>query len=191
MNFGPILDTINLRERRLLEVNIIKLHITQSDIMFLTYCKKCDIIPNGLRLRNPFKSQTIAFNKGRHICDQAGRLAIKAAINNAYRKQRLLQQDIWTSQQNLLQRSPHTYKRLQDNWTFTATYKRRISWNTRYINFSIFVDTTLFSNAMPVFFSKVPLVFLTKETDMCIPPNTPTWLTYPTLNYHLSTSSYR
>ena len=72
--------------------------------MFLTYCKKCDIIPNGLRLRNPIKSQTIAlFNKGRHICDQAGRLAIKAAINNTYRKQRLLQQ-------NLQQRSPHTYK---------------------------------------------------------------------------------
>ena len=111
MNFGPILDTINLRERRLLEANIIKLHKTQSDIMFLTNCKKCDIIPNGLRLRNPFKSQTIAlFNKGRHICDQAGRLAIKAAINNAYRNQRLLQQDIWTSQHNIQQRSPHTYK---------------------------------------------------------------------------------
>ena len=79
--------------------------------MFLTDCKKCDIIPNTLRLRNPFKSQTIAlFNKGCHICDQAGRLAIKAAINNAYRKQRLLQQVICTSQLNLQQQSPHTYK---------------------------------------------------------------------------------
>ena len=111
MNFGPILDTVNLRERRLLEGKIIKLHKTQGDIMFLNYCKKCDIIPNGLCLRNPFKSETIAlFNKGRHICDQAGRLAIKAAINNAYRKQRLPQQDIWTSQQNIQQRSSHTYK---------------------------------------------------------------------------------
>ena len=79
--------------------------------MFLTNCKKYDIIPNTLCIRNPFKSQTIAlFNKGRHTCDQAGRLAIKAAINNAYRKQRLLQQDIWTPQQNLQQRTPHTYK---------------------------------------------------------------------------------
>ena len=79
--------------------------------MFLTNFKNCDIIPNGLRLRNPFKSETIAlFNKGRHICDQAGRLAIKTAIYNAYRKQRLLQLDIWTYQQNIQQRSPHTYK---------------------------------------------------------------------------------
>ena len=111
MNFCPILDTVGLRERRLLEANIINLHKTKSDIMILTHCKKCDIIPNGLRLRNTFISQTIAlFNKGRHICDQDGRLAIKAAINNALGKQRLLQQDIYTFQQNLQQRSPHTYK---------------------------------------------------------------------------------
>ena len=37
-------------------------------------------------------------------------MAIKTAINNAYRKQRLLQLDIWTSQQYLEQRSRHTYK---------------------------------------------------------------------------------
>ena len=111
MNFGPILDTVSLRERRLLEANIINLHKSHSDIMFPTKFKKCDIIPNGLRFRNTLKSQTIAlFNKGRLICDQAGRLEIKAAINNAYRKQRLLHQDICSSQQNLQQRSPHTYK---------------------------------------------------------------------------------
>ena len=80
-------------------------------MFFCKKCKKCDIIPNGLCIRNPIKSQTIAlFNKGRHICDLAGRLTIKAAISNAYRKQRLLQQDIWTSQQSIQQRSPHTYK---------------------------------------------------------------------------------
>ena len=111
MNFGPFLYTVIHRDRRLLKANIIEMHKTQSDIMFHTYYKKCDIIPSRLWLRNPFRPQTIAlYNKGRHICHQAGRQAIKAAFNNAYRKQRLLQQDIWTSQQNLQQRSPHTYK---------------------------------------------------------------------------------
>ena len=82
-------------------------------LCFSRIAKKCHTIPNGLRLRNPYKSKTIAlFNKGRHICDQAGRLAIKATINNAYRKQRLLQQDIWTSQQNIQQRSLHSYKEI-------------------------------------------------------------------------------
>ena len=58
MNFGPFLYTVILRDRRLLKANIIEMHKTQSDIMFLTYCKKCDIIPNGLCLRNPIKPQS-------------------------------------------------------------------------------------------------------------------------------------
>ena len=175
MNFGPILDTVNLHERRLLEANIIKLHKTKSDIMFLTYCKKCDIIPYGLRLMNPFKSQTIAlFNKGRHLCDQAGRLAIKAAINNAYRKQRLLQLDIWTSQQNLQQRSPHTYKETARQLDIYCDIQRKKFVEHKVSKFTIFVKTTLFSNVPPVFFSKVPQVFLTKETTMRIPQITPT-----------------
>ena len=190
MNFGPILDTVNLRERRLLEANILNLHKTLSDIMFLTHCKKCDIIPNGLHLWNPFKSQTISlFNKGRHICDQAGRLAIKAAIINAYRKQRLLQLDILTSQQNLQQRSPHTYKETARQLDIYCIKQRKKFVERNVSNFTILVKTTLFSNVLPVFFSKVPQVFLIKETTMRIPPTTPTWLTYPTLNFHLSTTS--
>ena len=42
---------------------------------------------------------------------------------------------------------------------------------------------------LQVFFSKVPLVFLPNETTMRIPPNTPTWLTYPTINCHMSATS--
>ena len=66
-----------------------------------------------------------------------------------------------------------------------------ISWNTRNINFTIFVETTLFSNVLPVFFSKVPQVFLKKETTMRIPPYNPTLLNYRTLNCHLSTTADR
>ena len=137
MNFGPILDTVSLRERRLLEANIINLHKSHSDIMFPTKCKKCDIIPNGLRLRNTFISQRISlFNKGRVICDQTGRLAkrlrstTRMANNDYYIRTSVRLNIIYSSGHLTPTRS------LQDNWTFTATYKRKNSWNTRYINFT-------------------------------------------------------
>ena len=182
MNFGPILDTVNLRQGRLLEANIIKLHKTQSDMMFLTYCKKCDIIPKGLRLRNPIKSQTIAlFNKGRHICDQAGRLAINAAINNTYRKQRLLQQ-------NLQQRSPHTYKETARQLDiYCNIQKKKIVEHKVNKLYNLCKNNPILERSAS-FLLKSSLVFHTKETTKRIPPKTPTWLTYPTLNYHLSTT---
>ena len=45
MYFGPYLDTANLHERRLPEKKLINLSKIQSDFVFLSRCKKFDIIP--------------------------------------------------------------------------------------------------------------------------------------------------
>ena len=164
MNFKPILDTISLRERRLLEANIINLHKTHSDIMFPIKCEKCDIIPNGLRLRNTFKSQTIAlFNKGRLICDQAGRLAIKVAINNAYRKQRLLHQYICTSQQNIQQRSPHTYKETERQLDIYCNIQRKNFVERKVYKFHLICKNNIFLERSASFLLKSSTSFPKKN----------------------------
>ena len=86
INFGPSLDTKHLRERRNLELKYKKLSKTQSDIVFLSKCKKFDIVPNGLKLNNPFNSQSTSVkNKGRNICVKAEQRLRNAAINDAYK----------------------------------------------------------------------------------------------------------
>ena len=65
INFGPSLDTKHLRERRNLELKYKKLSKTQSDIVFLSMCKKCNIVPNGLKPRNPFYSQSTSVKQKR------------------------------------------------------------------------------------------------------------------------------
>ena len=52
MYLGPCLNGPQLHERRKLESNITKLSQTRSDIIFLSKCRKMDIIPHGFRLKN-------------------------------------------------------------------------------------------------------------------------------------------
>ncbi|KAJ8047155.1 hypothetical protein HOLleu_06074 [Holothuria leucospilota] len=53
--FGPHLDGASLHARRQHEKNLVKLARTRSDIVFLSQCKRLDIVPQGLRIRNPLK----------------------------------------------------------------------------------------------------------------------------------------
>ena len=101
--FGPSLDTKHLRERRNHELKYKKLSKTQSDIVFLSKCKKWNIVPNGQKLKNPFYSQSTSVKqKGRNICVKAEQRLINASINDAYKKQRNLQRDIRTCMQTLI-----------------------------------------------------------------------------------------
>ena len=113
INFGPSLDTKHLRERRNLELKYKKLSKTQSDIVFLSKCKKFNIVPNGLKLNNPFNSQSTSVkNKGHNICVKAEQRLRNAAINDAYQKQRDLQRDIRTYIQTLKSSSPTNYQQI-------------------------------------------------------------------------------
>ena len=115
MYFGPYLDTVNLRERRLLEKNVIRLSKIQSDIVFLSRCKKFDIIPKGLRLKNPFKFQSNSLCiKGNYTCEKAELILRNTAINDAYRKQRLLEKEINTSRAILQREYPLEYEETAD-----------------------------------------------------------------------------
>ena len=49
------------------------------------------------------------------------------------------------------------------------------------------INTFLESSAC--FFIKVQLCFISEGTTLPLPPNTPSWLNYPTLTCHLSTTS--
>ena len=107
INFGPSLDTKHLRERRNLELKYIKLSKTQSDIVFLSKCNFFYIVPNGLKLNNPFDSQSTSVkNKGHNICVKSEQRLRNAAINDAYQEQRDLQRDIRAYIQTLKSSSP-------------------------------------------------------------------------------------
>ena len=97
INFGTSLDTKHLRERRNLELKYKKHSKTRSDIVFLSKCRKCNIVPNRLKLKNPFYSQSTSVKqKGHNICVKAEQQLRNAAINDAYKKQRDMQRDIRT-----------------------------------------------------------------------------------------------
>ena len=115
INFGPILDTKHLRERRNRELKSKKLSETKSDIVFLSKCMKFNIAQNGLRLKNPFYSQcTSVKNKGLNICVKAEQRLRNAAINNAYQKQRDLQRDIRAYMQTLKSSSPTNNQQINE-----------------------------------------------------------------------------
>ena len=123
INFGPSLDTKHLRERRNLELKYKKLTKTQSDIVFLSKCKKFNIVPNGLKLSNPFNSQSTSVkNKGRNICVKAEQRLRNAAINDAYQKQRDQQRDIRAYMQTLKSSSPTNYQQITE---FSESQYRR------------------------------------------------------------------
>ncbi|KAJ8034954.1 hypothetical protein HOLleu_21996 [Holothuria leucospilota] len=88
MNFGPRLNAQALRDRRNQETTLHKLAQTQSDIYFLTCCKKLDIVPKGLRLKNPLSSSGLP--EASRICEQASVKLRNVALKLCYRKQRTL-----------------------------------------------------------------------------------------------------
>ena len=94
---------------------MIRLSKIQSDIVFLSRCKKFDIIPKGLRLKNPFKFQSNSLCiKGNYTCEKAERILRNTAINDAYRKQRLLEKEINTSRAILQREYPLEYEETAD-----------------------------------------------------------------------------
>ena len=84
--------------------------------MFLSKCKKINIVPNGLKLNNnPFNSQSTSVkNKGHNICVKAEKRLRNAAINDAYQKQRDLQHDIRAYIQTLKSSSPTNYQQITE-----------------------------------------------------------------------------
>ena len=87
LSFGPVLTSENLRKRREIEGNYIKLAKTQSDIIFLTQCKKLDLFPAALKIHNPLQSWGKATEYGERICRRASGLLRNAAIRSAYARQ--------------------------------------------------------------------------------------------------------
>ena len=89
----------------------IQIYIYISDIVFLSKCKKFNIVPNGLRVKHPFNCQcTSVKNKGRNICVKAEQRLRNAAINDAYQKQR----DIHAYTQTLKSSSPTNYQQITE-----------------------------------------------------------------------------
>ena len=113
--FGPSLDTKHLRESRNLELKYKKLSKAQSDIVFLSKCKKCNIVPNGLKLKNPFYSQSTSVKqKGHNLCVKVEQRLRNAAISDAYQEQRDLQRDIRAYIQTLKSSSPTNYQQITE-----------------------------------------------------------------------------
>ena len=149
MYYGPYLDIVNLRERRLLEKNVIRLSKIQSDIVFLSRCKKFDIIPKGLRLKNPFKFQSNSLCiKGNYTCEKAERILRNTAINDAYRKQRLLEKEINTSRTILQREYPLEYEETADFINKQFERHKEMFFERKMKNFTAFVISTRYS--MPI-----------------------------------------
>ncbi|KAJ8023275.1 hypothetical protein HOLleu_35642 [Holothuria leucospilota] len=89
MHFGPRRDTKPLHARRIHETTLKRLAQTRSDIIFLSNCKKLDIVPKGLRVRNPLNhtSSKGYVSKAQRICDHAYLQLRNQALKAAYCKQ--------------------------------------------------------------------------------------------------------
>ncbi|KAJ8031995.1 hypothetical protein HOLleu_25390 [Holothuria leucospilota] len=89
MSFGPQLCASALRARRNCEHLSRKLTQTHSDIAFLGACKRLNLVPKGLQLKNPLRS-TSSSSRSKDICFKASQLLRNLAISEAYKKQRTL-----------------------------------------------------------------------------------------------------
>ena len=97
VNFGPRIDTKHIHVRRNLELKYRKLSITKRDIVFLSKCMKCSIVPNGLRLKNPFNSQSTSVKQRiRNVCVNSEQQLRNAVIKNDYETKRDLWRDMRT-----------------------------------------------------------------------------------------------
>ena len=126
--FGPRIDGDALHARRRHEYLLDKLSRTRSDIVFLSQCKKLDIVPKGLRLRSPFNgSSSSSRHIAERICERASRQLRNHAIKSSYAKQNALNLSLSTSEQCLKDALPDY---VDSNAVFKAlddSYKRKLN----------------------------------------------------------------
>ena len=111
--------------------------------------QKIDIIPKGLRLKNPLKFQSNSLCiKGKNTCEKAERTLRNTAINDAYRKQRLLEMEINTSQTILQHEYPLEYEETADFINKQFERHKEIFFERKMKFFTAFVINTRYS--MPI-----------------------------------------
>ena len=87
MFFSPYLTDVKaLHARRSHEKLLLKLAQTRSDIYFLSCCKKLHLVPNGFRLRNPFRHHPDNY-VSQAIIDKASAKLSNIALHKAYARQ--------------------------------------------------------------------------------------------------------
>ena len=93
MDTIPNWANTQLRNRRRLKRILKKLAQTRTDIIFLSACKRFQIIPKGLRPKNNFQhsNNTYYQKRAQKIYDRTGTTLRNLALNNAYAKQKNLQ----------------------------------------------------------------------------------------------------
>ena len=66
---------------------LLKLAQTRSDNYFVSCCKKLHLVPNGLRLKNPFRNHLDKY-VSQAIIDKASVKLSNIALHNVYAKQK-------------------------------------------------------------------------------------------------------
>ncbi|XP_033119564.1 uncharacterized protein LOC117118940, partial [Anneissia japonica] len=92
LNFGPRIDGETLHVRRQLEHLHCRLAHTRSHIVFLKQCKKLDLIPDGLLIKNPLLNTSSRPSKSNKIILEASKKQI--ATDDAYNNQHRINKDI-------------------------------------------------------------------------------------------------
>ncbi|PIK62509.1 hypothetical protein BSL78_00515 [Apostichopus japonicus] len=123
--FGPRLDGESLHARRQHELLLNKLARTRSDIVFLSQCKQLNIVPKGLRIRNPLHSGDKRIDSiSDAICSRASHQLRNHALKFAYTKQNRLSKELIHTKDSLQNLVPDTAANKKVLSALDTTYRR-------------------------------------------------------------------
>ena len=110
-----------------LYIYIYRLAKTRSDIYFLSSCKRLDVIPNGLKLKNPLRSTFPHCNSAEEICRRASEKLRNLALRGAYRRQNSIGKKLQSTQSQLLSLIGDQRSQINVKEFLSSCYQRTLS----------------------------------------------------------------